>query len=322
VNLSALERARQNPDTEEALQLIQSATQYNQMALVLDPGNDEYRRELSKTMSFLADAWLERCDLGKAYEFRRQTVELSRQLAEEEPQDEDRQLELAYRLSGMVTVQKQMSLTEQALEGLRESQTLLEQQLEKDPSNLAVHWEILLRRQRINWILANSADYREAWAESGILESDFKAAFASGMQADYQAAVEFAEFSINQSSLAHRMGDVEVAKAKLQQALDSLASLVRKEPENRSSRYQLARAVFEKWAQSEQLPTGRESALLEGYLAEPDSVKSCSDTSLAARLAVMRGDKDLARYYTSYLLNRGYFDPEFIGFCRSYGICE
>ena len=322
VNLSALERARQNPDMEEALQLIQSALQYNQMALVLDPDNDEYRQELSKTMAFLADAWLDICDLGKAWELKRQTVGLSRQLAQAEPQNESRQLELAYRLSGMATVQKQMSLTEQALEGLRESASVLEQQLERDAENLALRWEILLRRQRINWILANSGDSGKAWEESRALAADFETAFTSGMQADYQAAVELAEFNINQSILAHRMGDADAAQAELQRALDSLTSLVREKPENRSSRYQLARALFEKWAQAEQSPTSQEIALLDGYLAEPGSVKSCTDTSLAARLAMMRGDKDRARDYTSYLLNRGFFDPEFIVFCRDYGICE
>ena len=46
INLGGLEAGRQNPDTDKTLELMQSAVQYNQMALVLDPENAVYRQEL------------------------------------------------------------------------------------------------------------------------------------------------------------------------------------------------------------------------------------------------------------------------------------
>jgi tetratricopeptide (TPR) repeat protein len=321
-NLSALERARRNPDIDKSLQLSQSAMQYNQIALVLDPQNSVYRQELSKSLAFLADAWRESCDLGKAYEFRQQNVALSRQLAQEAPQDDRRQLELAYALSGLATVQQQISLTEQAQQGLKESEQLLRQQLRKDAENRVVSWQLLLRKQRLAWLHASTGDIEQAWDESKALVLEFASAFDEGRKSDFQAAAEFAEFGINHAVLAHQMGDSIAAAAGLQRALDSLTELVREKPQNRASRYQLARAAFEQWLRTDQLPSPEVSTLLADYLAQPERARSCDDASLAARLAMMRGDKALAASYTSYLLNKGFFDPEFIGFCKEQGLCE
>ena len=96
--------------------------QYNQIALVLDPGNPVYREDLANTMAFLADSWMDKCDLGKAFEFRRQGVELSRQLLQEAPADTGRKRLLATALSGWAAVQWRMSLLEPAIEGFRESE--------------------------------------------------------------------------------------------------------------------------------------------------------------------------------------------------------
>ncbi|MSQ97851.1 MAG: TIR domain-containing protein [Xanthomonadales bacterium] len=121
INLSGVERERQNPDVEKSLQLNQSAMQYNQIALVLDPGNAVYREDLANTMAFLADSWMDTCNLGKAFEFRKQDVELARQLLQEAPADIARKRSLATALSGWAMVQWRMSLLEPSIEGLRES---------------------------------------------------------------------------------------------------------------------------------------------------------------------------------------------------------
>ncbi len=321
-NLSALERARQNPDSAKALQLIQSAMQYNQIALVLDPENTVYRQELAKTLAFLADAWLETCDLGKAYEFRRQNVDLSRQLSKELPEDDTRKIELAYSLSGLAVVQRQISLGQPALEGLKESEDLLGELSRKDMKNRDLRWQALYRGERRAWLLAGLGETEKVWEEFKSLAVEFDTIFNDGMKSVFGVAVDYARFKIDYSVLAHRMGKTREAETALQEALDSLANLVREKPENRASRYQLARAVFEQWLQTNQLPAPAISTLLADYLAQPGLVKSCDDASLAAKLAVMRGDRTLAASYTAYLLNKGFFDPEFIGFCKEQGMCE
>jgi len=134
--------------------------------------------------------------------------------------------------------------------------------------------------------------------------------------------VDYAEFKINDSVLAYRMGNAVEAETELNDAIQRLTALVKSKPENRVSRYQLARASFERWVQTGHRPSGEINALLDGFLPSGQTVKSCDDASLAARLAVMNGDKSLAKHYTVYLLGKGFFEPEFVAFCKEYAICD
>jgi tetratricopeptide (TPR) repeat protein len=322
MNLSGVERERLNPDVAKSLQLNQSAMQYNQIALVLDPGNVVYREELPNTIAFLADSWLDHCDLGKAYEFRRQGVELSRELLQELPADASRKELLAIALSGWAVVQWRLSLLDQSHEGLRESEQLFSEMARADPSNQTLLWAALDRRQWIAFQVAAMGDLETAWKDSSKLASEFSSAFASGMQADFEAAVELAKFRINYSILASGVGELAVARAQLQGAMDSLAQLVREKPQNRISLYSFVRGAYQQWYQFGQLPDEQANAAIEQFLTGRKSMESCDDASLAAQLAVMRGDKELARGYTSYLLEKGYFEPQFVAFCKEQKICN
>ncbi len=322
INLSVLERSRQSPDVDKALQLTQSAMQYIQIALVLDPDNFAYRRELSIASAFLADAWQDLCNLGKAFEFRRQNVDLSRQLSAESPENDELLMELAYALSGLAKVQREMSLTGQALEGLEESRLLLRQLAERAPDNRTLQWNALLRKHRAARILTASGQAEQVWDGADELLDETNAVFEQAGSTDFTAAVEYATFQVTLAALANRMGEPARAQGLLESAVQRLISLVREKPENRSSRYELARASFEYWQVTGQLPREETGTLLKGYLADPNSVQSCEDTSLAARLAFMHGNIQQAKDYTSYLLERGYYDPEFIGFCKQNQICD
>jgi len=97
---------------------------------------------------------------------------------------------------------------------------------------------------------------------------------------------------------------------------------VQEKPKNRLSLYQLVRGAYQQWHQFGQLPNEQTNASVEQFLTGRKSIESCDDASLAAQLAVMRGDKVLASSYTSYLLEKGYFDPEFVEFCKEQQICD
>ena len=74
--------------------------------------------------------------------------------------------------------------------------------------------------------------------------------------------------------------------------------------------------------QSDQLTNAEINSQLEGFLTQSQSAKSCDDASLAARLAVMNDEMVLAKDYTAYLLSKGFFEPEFVAFCKEYQICD
>ncbi len=322
MNLSGVERERQNPDVDKSLQLNQSAMQYNQIALVLDPGNAVYRQDLANTIAFLADSWMDKCNLGKAFEFRKQGVELSRQLLQEMPEDAVRKRGMATALSGWAEVQRRMSLLAPALEGYRESENLFKQMAQSDPESKPLSWAVLLRKQRIARQLAATGDLAAAWGESQFLAAEINTAFEAGMSADFGAAVDLAAFRIDYSELANRMGEQALAQAELQEAMDSLGALVHEKPRNRSSLYQLARGAYQQWRQFGRLPGAEVSAYIDPFLTDQKTVESCDDASLAAQLAVMRGDNERARGYTSYLLEKGYFDPDFVRFCSEQQLCD
>ncbi len=65
-NLGLVKSAREGIDPERTLQFMQSALEYNQIALVLDPDSELYRSELGQSQANLADAQLGVCDLDGA----------------------------------------------------------------------------------------------------------------------------------------------------------------------------------------------------------------------------------------------------------------
>ena len=145
VNLGALEMARRDPDIEYALELTQSAVQYHQIALVLDPENALWRKELAGTVAFLADAWLETCDLGKTFDFRQQRLDLARELYDASPEDNGLVSELAYALSGMASVQQLIPMLDQALANLQQAYVLLDQLATQESGNRKRRWQALVR---------------------------------------------------------------------------------------------------------------------------------------------------------------------------------
>ena len=71
-NLGSIEKAREGINPERTLQYMQSALEYNQIALVLDPDSEYYRSELGQSHAYLADAQRNVCDLDGALQSRRE----------------------------------------------------------------------------------------------------------------------------------------------------------------------------------------------------------------------------------------------------------
>lgn len=321
-NLGALELERVNPDTDKALRLMQSSVQYKQIASVLDPGNDSYRQDLVGTLAFLADAWLDSCDLGKAIDFRQQAVDLTRELAASSPDDPELKLELAYGLSGLAFVQRRIPISDQALANLQESRDLLEQLSLQDDGNPILKWRALMREARMLQIRVWNEPMSAVWPEFVAVRDLAESMSAEKGITDFSASMDYAEFLLNYSLLALRLGKRSEANRSLDRLMNRLSESVRDKPDNRSSRQFLARVWWEYWARNGELPDDQAVAMLNDYLVDPAEATSCNDAGLAARLEIMRGNTSLASDYTLYLLEKGYFEPEFVAFCRDYNLCD
>ena len=88
-NLGLVENARQGGDNDKAIRLMQAALEYNHVATVLEPDDQRYLLEMAETQAHLADAWQGVCNLGKAYQFRSENVDIAKKLHELDPDDQN-----------------------------------------------------------------------------------------------------------------------------------------------------------------------------------------------------------------------------------------
>ena len=320
-NLGAVERARTNPDFDKALRLSQSALQYNQIALVLDPDNDTYREGLAVKLAFLADAWMESCDLGKSIEFRQQNVDIATELFERSPEDPFLMQELAFSLSGLASIQRRIPITDEALASLRASRDLLLDAADADNQNPALQLRALIRDLRIMGIRIWMEPVETLWPKLMLLNREMKRFESPPSLLDFDMQIEYALFLADISRVAMQLEKTEEAKQYLDDAMIRLVALVAEQPDYRASRQVLANVWMEYWFRNGDLPNQQAVYMLEGYLDDPEEATSCDDASLAAKLEIMRGNKSLAKDYTSYLLEKGFFEPGFVSFCKTYELC-
>ncbi len=320
-NLGVLQAARESSDDNKGLRYMQSALEYNQIALMLDPDNEYYRKELPISLAFLSDAWLETCDLGKAFLLRKENLDLSREFREKSPGDEQDKRRVALALSGYAKVQRYIGLLGPAIEGLEESAELLTE-LARDSDNMELLWEAMLKKQLIAGILGDSGDRDAALELASSLLAPFDEMIKDAALSNTAMKLEYALFKVDYSALLRHSGNPRQATEMLQQSLVDLMSLVRADPDHRRARSGLAYAVWLLWSINHNKVGSDILASIEGFLDGPDDARSCDDADLAARLAWMRGDKALAQVYTHYLLGKGYFEPGFIQFCRMHQLCR
>jgi hypothetical protein len=160
------------------------------------------------------------------------------------------------------------------------------------------------------------------WPDIKTQKHEMETFLLAGKLDAFEMSIEYASFLIDYSQLAWRLEKRVEADQALSEAMDQLSSLVNEKPEHRNSLHLLAIAWFEFWLRHGELPSDQAVTMLDGYLVDPKKATSCGDASLAARLELMRGNIFLAKDYTSYLLDKGFYEPGFVAFCRRYDLCD
>jgi hypothetical protein len=108
----------------------------------------------------------------------------------------------------------------------------------------------------------------------------------------------------------------------LDQAIAELDAVLGAAPDLRSAHDTLSVAAYLHWKYRSRPLPGKLMAQVPEAGPDIGSVLSCEDAKLGAYLAVMRRDLQAAESYTAYLLDKGYFEPGFIRFCREEGLCR
>ncbi len=321
-NLGLIANAREGGDHDKAIRLLQGALEYNQVAIVLEPDDQNYLLEMDQTQAHLADAWLGVCNLGKAYRFRSENAARAKKMLDQNPGDPDMRQNLAYALSGNALIQRWTGLNDLALENLWASETLLTDLARENPSHDIYGWDRLMRLQRIGEILVNTGQLEKAQElipESSRLLAEKVENFD---ELPPWKIEDLASSWMSQSLLAREQGWEEEATKFNLQAIRALSTSVSENPGYSRNRSRLAAVLFQYWQLNSELPPADWIALVEDYSLNEPPVRSCVLAGLAARQAVMRGDLTSAKSYTDYLLSKGFYEPGFIRFCQAYKLCD
>jgi len=167
----------------------------------------------------------------------------------------------------------------------------------------------------------SSGETDAAWSMFSRLAERMEALTASTSNIDHIGTVESVWFRLNYARLLLLRGQSGAAERRLRDVINQFARLVGEKPDFRDSLEGLGRAYFEYWQAFGQIQDNDIEALLEGYLATPEDIHSCTDADLAARLAVVDDNRELAKRYTQYALEKDYVAMNFIAFCRKFDLC-
>ena len=320
-NIAYIERARGKEDLDRALRLYQSIVEYNQLALVLDPSIKYYHTELMRSISELADAQLNICDLEGALASREQQVSMGEAFLQE--LNESKIVErTAFAYNGLANVQEQLGKLDDAQKSYESSLHLLETLSTRNPEDKRQLRYILRAKQHIARTMAIRGNTEEAWMALNGLSKEWKDWRQGRNSEDFVTHRIYVAFLIDHAWLAQDRSDSDTALRLLEEALEYLTKMQPEWRANRPVENMLTLAAFRYWRLAHEFPQENIQALLPDFTEGGGRIRACHDASLAARKAIMFGRREEALEHTDYLMEKGYQEPDFIWFCKEYGLCE
>jgi len=321
-NLGALEKDRDADNPERSLQLIQSALEYNQIALVLDPQNELYKSELGQSHAFLADAQLGVCDLEGAFQSRQDNVSLEQDILSVDVDNINKMKKLAWAFSGLTGVQEQMGHVDGAIESLENVLQLMEPVLLHHSDDKKIIRYMLHRKQRLAMLKAVGGNIDNAMETMEALDEEWQLFFQDDVKEDFNAVESYQAFLLNWARIAQMEGKLETAGPVLEDSMTRIAETLQISPGNRIAGNRLMLAVFLYWELNNELPPETIMALLPDYRSNRGRTRACTDASMAVYKAVMLGQQTQAREFTEYLIGMGYREAGFMRVCKQYNLCS
>ena len=319
-NLGQVQIAREGINPERGLQYMQSALEYNQIALVLDPDSEYYRSELGQSHANLADAQRRVCDLDGALQSRTQGLALETELFENDSDNPEKQEDLALALTGYARIQAMRGLNDEAREYLQKSLLLIKAAARPDRITRTTRL-LAERRDGVIWLDAMGGRIDSAWAGSEDQASDWQSLLEAGLD-NIETLLDYSTYLLARAWLANERGDSELALRLLEQGMAMISAEAIKMPHNRLIGNALTFATYRYWEITGELPAAETLSLLPDYRAFEDRTRACSDASMAIRKEVMLGNATRADDLVAYLLNKGYRESGFMRICRLYYSCS
>ncbi len=320
-NLGGLQRYGLTSNPERALQLLQSALEYNQIALVLDPGNNQYQSELGQSHAFLADAQLDVCDLEGAFLSRQKQVTLEQEILNADPENTERMKRLAWAFSGFAVVQESRGEIDGAIESYQRALQWIEPVLWANPDTRNTERFVLDRRYRLVRLKAQRGEIEGARVTLDELSDEWQDFFQFEEKQDENIRFH-ADFLLGRARFAEAEGNSDLANDLLEKATDIIIGVLAKLPGDRNTENLLMSAVYQAWMPEQQLLPEHILALLPDYKADPGRTRACVDARMAAQKAIVVGDAASAQMLTNYLLDKDYTEVSFMQFCQKHDLCK
>ena len=317
-NLGNLESRRIPSDPDLVLQHYKSALKFNEIAAMQNPAHE---RELAESLAYLADAWLDICDLDQAMVYRRKAVDLAEMHYRLNPVSNKSKQDYAYSLFGVSGVQLKTGQLGSAMESLQQALVLQTELVEEDTGNLKKRWNLLRKSASQAKYLELSGKLNESWSMSLALESSMRELLERDQDLRIDNAIDYGAFLRDFAYRAYRKGEFSMADSLLTESIERLAAIAQQHPDNREGLYDLALAYFYYWQQNNAtLPDDTAAAWLTVF-KDTSNLRSCSEMDIASRQALITEEHDKARVLVSQLIERGYHEPEFKRFCFEHGLC-
>ncbi|NOR20519.1 MAG: hypothetical protein GQ538_10585, partial [Xanthomonadales bacterium] len=321
-NLGVLQKKRDVNNPERHLQLMRSALDYNQIALVLDPTNEYYQSELGQSNAFLADAQIGVCDLEGALLSRQKNVELEQEILDRDNENTQKIRRLAFATSGYAYVKEQTGHIDEAIDSHERTLQLMERVLLETPNDKSVIRNNLFRKNRLAILKGFSGDPDAAWHEMELLNQEWQGFFGDGVSDASYGGEEYVNYLYSRVRLAQSRGDVETAGQLLQDLMGRVSERLRMMPGNRIAEEQLMLAAFLHWELNQELVAQNILSLLPDFRNSAGRSRGCADAVFAVQQALMFADSDHAHEFTDYLIKQGYRHPGFMRVCKQYSLCE
>lgn len=319
-NLGALE-LETGGDPDRILQVMQSALEYNQIALVLDPGNRLYAAELGQSLVNLSTAQLRVCDIDGALETTQASVEHEQAIFERREGGYDHHKDLASALGSRASIHASRGEAGLASIDLSRSLELLKEMQAARPGDSELAALIFDRHSRLLRAQGLSGGAEKALAGlEGHLPA-WEAWLASPAAPGLLAYSDLIATWLTQAELLIMLDRRTEALAAVDAALDTAIDVRAQAPAIARFDALLVKAAFLAW----HLGAPAERPDVEALLKTPGTRsenRSCRDALKGLQIALMTGRSGESTWYADYLAARGYRDPSYAFVCRHYSVCD
>lgn len=321
-NLGILESRKAGADTAIVLSMLSESRRYIVQARELEPDNLQFIEDLYEIDAHLADALLRLCDLGAALDTRIASETLMSELARAHPGNFDHQTRWSHALMGLANVQARVGLTAEALTNANQSARIATTQAEAEPGNTELRWHALRKTAEVAALQDSSGQDEAAWQILQTVERDMAQVLENQTAVRVEWISSYALMLGRMAKLAAERGD-HVRAAELEaRAVERFRTALQASPEDYLTRRRLTELSYPAWDSARLNPDDDlQKALLDFSTGEVPA-EGCEEADIAARQAWLRENHADAERFTRYLLSNGYWEAEFLEFCRRAGLCE